>query len=179
MRRLPSGYEITRADPEEIDALIAVNLASDTLFAGTGLISEADLGAHVPAEVFDQAIAARDVFVVRWAQQAGIVGFTLTSERGGTLYLDQISVHPDHGQRGIGRALMRRVFADARARGLRYVTLSTFKDVPWNSPFYRKLGFKPLSGHKITPWMTELEAAQAETLDVSKRCFMRKRVKLF
>jgi len=32
----------------------------------------------------------------------------------------------------------------ARAEGYGAVTLTTFRDVPWNGPFYRKLGFQPV-----------------------------------
>lgn len=178
MRRLPDGYEITRADGDDVDDLIAVNLAADELFAETGLIDDADLGDHVPADILRDAIGARHVFVARSAR-GDVVGFTLTSQRGGTFYLDQISVHPDHGKKGIGRVLVERVITDARDRGFRWATLSTFRDVPWNGPFYRKLGFREIGRHKYAPWMEELEAAQTATLDISKRCFMRKRLKLF
>lgn len=179
MPRLPKGYKITRADPEEIDALIRVNLASDSLFEDTGLIAPENLGEHIPETIFADAISARDVFVVRYSKSETPVGFTLTSERGGTLYLDQISVHPDHGRKGLGRALMKRVLDDARDRGFKQVILSTFRDVAWNAPFYKSLGFSPIKPEKLTDWMHELETAQAETLDVSKRCFMKKRVRLF
>lgn len=179
MRASEQDYDITRADSDEIDALIAVNVASDTLFAGSGLIDDADLGQHIPAEVFDQAIHSRDVFVARHLKTARPVGFALTSERGGTLYLDQISVHPDHGRRGLGRSLMKRIEQDARDRGLKQVTLSTFREVAWNAPFYRSLGYREIAADKRADWMLELERLQARTLDVTKRCFMQKRVKLF
>lgn len=178
MARLPDGYEITRADVEEIPALIAVNQAADTLFEGTGLVDGAAACENVPSEVFEAAIAARHVLVMRETQGAAPVGFALTSERGGTLYLDQVSVRPDHGRKGLGRALVRRVIADARRRGLAHVTLSTFRDLPWNGPFYRSLGFREIRREKMADWMCELETAQAETLDVAQRCFMQKRARL-
>lgn len=177
MRPIPDGYTITRSDPDEVAALIEINLAADQLFAPTGLIGEDDLLDHVPEAVLHDAIAAQHVLVVR-TQRGVPVGFALTSERGETLYLDQISVHPDHGRRGLGAALVRRVIADARHRRLKAVTLSTFRDLPWNGPFYRKLGFKEIPEHKLAPWMITLQTAQAETLDVSKRCFMRRRFAL-
>jgi len=177
MRRLPDGYSITRADLHDVGELIAVNIASDTLFEGTGLIGPGDLGDHVPASVLEQAIGAREVFVLRETATGQPVGFTLTSVRGGTLYLDQISVAPEHGRQGLGRALMERVFSDGRERGFRAMSLSTFRDVPWNGPFYRSLGFREVPRDKLTDWMRDLEAAQAESLDVSKRCFMQKRLR--
>lgn len=179
MRRLPEGYTLTRADAADIADLIAIQIASDTLFAGTGLVAETALDDHIPEDLLASAVAARHVFIARDDTQGWPVGFTLTSERGSTLYLDQVSVHPDHGRRGIGRALVARVIDDARDRGLKSVTLSTFRDVAWNGPFYRKLGFREIPPAKRADWMNELEALQAETLDVSKRCFMRRRARLF
>jgi hypothetical protein len=33
----------------------------------------------------------------------------------------------------------------SRSHGFDAVTLTTFRDVPWNGPFYEKLGFRPLT----------------------------------
>ena len=176
MASLPKPYRITRADPEDVAALIAVNLASDRLFAGTGLVPDDALEDHVPADVLRQAIDQRHVFVVRDDRERP-VGFSLTSLRGGTLYLDQLSVHPDHGRKGLGAALVRRVLSDARDRRVSTVTLSTFREPAWNGPFYRRLGFREIPRKRLTTWMLELEEAQRATLDVEKRCFMRRRVR--
>ena len=43
---------------------------------------------------------------------------------------------------GIGRALLEKAIADARRRRLVALTLTTFRDVIWNAPFYQKLGFR-------------------------------------
>ncbi|MFN7164978.1 MAG: GNAT family N-acetyltransferase [Hyphomonas sp.] len=172
MRRLPDGYSISGVAAEEIPALIAIDLAASQLFAGTGMLAEEELSDHVPAEVFEAAMPLGHVFVAR--DRKGVpAGFVMTSLRGDTLYLDQVSVHPDHGRRGLGAALIRRVFEDAGDRGLKTVTLSTFRDLPWNAPFYRTLGFRELPRKQMTDWMLEIEARQAAVMDVTKRCFMR------
>jgi GNAT superfamily N-acetyltransferase len=59
----------------------------------------------------------------------------------GTAHLEQLSVHPDHGRRGIGRALLRAGCAWAKAHGYDDITLATYRDVPWNGPFYASEGF--------------------------------------
>ncbi|MEO0467696.1 MAG: GNAT family N-acetyltransferase, partial [Pseudomonadota bacterium] len=146
---------------------------------GSGLVDDDDLRRHIPKDVFSAAILARDMFAARHVETAELVGFTLTSERGGTLYLDQISVDPAHGRLGLGACLVERIESDARDRGLKTVTLSTFRDLAWNGPFYRALGFRQLKDAKVTEWMREIEAMQAQTLDVSQRCFMAKRVRWF
>ncbi|WP_341197337.1 GNAT family N-acetyltransferase [Hyphomonas chukchiensis] len=175
MRRLPDDYSITRAARDEIPALIRVDLAASTLFAETGLLPEEALHDHVPEEVFEQAIANDDLLVAR-DHKGRAVGFALTSQRGGTLYLDQISVNPAHGRKGLGRALIARLASEARARKLKCITLSTFRDLAWNGPFYRRLGFREIAATKKADWMIDLEKVQATSLDLSKRCFMMRRI---
>lgn len=174
MRRLPRGYSISGVTADEIEALIAIDLAASQLFAGTGLLPETALADHVPADVFAAAIPEGHVFVAR--DPKGVpAGFALTSVRGETLYLDQISVDPGHGRRGLGAALIDRVVRSAQARKLKSVTLSTFRDLPWNGPFYRGLGFRELPRKQMTDWMADIEARQAEVMDVRRRCFMRRK----
>jgi ribosomal protein S18 acetylase RimI-like enzyme len=176
MRPVKRDYVIGPAGLADIPALIALDLAAGQRFAGTGLLSQSQLADHVPPDQFEVSIAAGNVRLARHTK-GEVAGFTLVSQRGGTCYLDQISVHPDHGRKGLGRALMEDVMRSARQRRLKSVTLSTFRDVAWNGPFYRRLGFRELSRKKLTPWMLDIEASQAAaTLDVSKRCFMHRRV---
>jgi GNAT superfamily N-acetyltransferase len=56
-------------------------------------------------------------------------------------HLEQLSVHPDHAGRGIGRALLRAGCDWAAAHGYAELTLATYRDVPWNAPFYASEGF--------------------------------------
>jgi GNAT superfamily N-acetyltransferase len=70
-----------------------------------------------------------------------LVGFVHVLEDAGEAHLEQVSVRPSHGRRGIGRALVGAACTRARDRGHRSITLRTFADVPWNAPFYRSVGF--------------------------------------
>lgn len=176
MRDLPEGYSITLGEQEDIPALIAVDKAASALFEPTGLIDPNALNDHVPAEVFAADIPKERVFVARNAH-GWPVGFALISPRGNGIYLDQISVHPDHGQRGIGRELVMTVLAEAEHQKLPHVTLSTFRDLPWNGPFYASLGFREIPRDRLQPFMLELEQAQAPHMDVSARCFMLRKVR--
>ncbi|MFN7054002.1 GNAT family N-acetyltransferase [Hyphomonas sp.] len=179
MRHLPADYQLCGAAQEEIPDLVRIDLAAGQLFAGTGLIPEAELGDHVPEDILAAAIPAGHLHTVR-DYKGRLAGFALTSLRRNTLYLDQISVHPDHGRKGLGAALLARVIAEAKERGLKTVLLSTFRDLPWNAPFYRLHGFRILPKRRYETWMLQIEEAQAERgLDVSKRCFMARRTSLF
>src|SRR5690349_18843714 len=58
----------------------------------------------------------------------------------GTAYVEEMDVLTDHGRRGLGGRLLEAVCTWAREQGHPAVTLSTFRDVPWNGPFYRDTG---------------------------------------
>lgn len=175
MQQTGTDFHISPARPEDIRTLIAIDLAAGQLFAPTGLITGDALNDHVPQTVFEQAIEAGDVFVTG-PEGGPPVGFVLVSGRGGTLYLDQVSVHPDYGRQGLGSALVQHVIQLARKRKLKQVTLSTFRDVPWNAPFYKKLGFREIPRKEMADWMLDLERIQAHSLDVSQRCFMVRKI---
>ena len=69
------------------------------------------------------------------------VGFAHVVEQDDLAHLEQLSVLPEHGRRGHGRALVDAAKREARSRGYRELTLRTFADVPWNAPFYASCGF--------------------------------------
>lgn len=66
------------------------------------------------------------------------VGFVHVLHVGPGAHLEQISVLPEHGRRGIGAALLEAAAAEASRRGYTELTLRTYADVPWNAPFYAK-----------------------------------------
>lgn len=69
------------------------------------------------------------------------VGFVQVIEVDGWAHLEQVSVLPAVGRRGIGRRLVDAAAEAARERGYRELTLRTFVEVPWNAPFYLTCGF--------------------------------------
>ncbi|MFI6448708.1 GNAT family N-acetyltransferase [Kitasatospora sp. NPDC050543] len=90
----------------------------------------------------------------------------------GCLHIEQVSVHPDHARRGVGRALIDHLAASTDAPAL---TLTTFADVPWNAPYYRRCGFRPLAGAELTPGLREIRRQEAaHGLDRWPRLCMRR-----
>jgi len=81
---------------------------------------------------------------------------------------------PEHARRGLGRALLGAVVAWAEQRGFPSVTLTTFRHLPWNAPFYAAQGFRALPDQHLPAGLARLLAAEAEAgLDPSKRVAMR------
>jgi GNAT superfamily N-acetyltransferase len=106
------------------------------------------------------------------------VGMILGSIRCGNGYIEELDVLPEHGRRGVGSILIEQVCKWAFEQGCSAVDLSTFRDVPWNGPFYRKHGFRDLDQHEWTadmPLIRQIEASQG--LDPKARVFMRRELK--
>lgn len=78
-----------------------------------------------------------------------------------TEHIEQVSVHPRAARRGVGRALIEHVAAFARTRGSTALTLTTFAEVPWNAPYYARIGFSPLPEAELTPALRAIRAHEA------------------
>jgi GNAT superfamily N-acetyltransferase len=94
---------------------------------------------------------------------------------GGAAHVEQVSVDPAYAGRGWGRRLLDHVADNARRHGLVAVTLTTFRDVPWNAPYYERCGFRALSEDELGPDLRRLRAAEAaHGLDPALRVCMRR-----
>ena len=109
--------------------------------------------------------------------QAGdaIAGFAMFRPLEDGLYVEQLDVLPSLAGRRIGAALLEAVGAKARAAALERLTLSTFRDVPWNAPYYARLGFTEVEA--LTTGMRTIRAEHlARGLDEQARLFMQRPV---
>jgi GNAT superfamily N-acetyltransferase len=165
-------YEVRLARPGEVAALPAIERAAARLFPSAGIEGAFLDDARSPDEL---ACAQREARLFVAALPGGPpVGFALAVTYAGVPHLEELDVHPDHGQRGLGTALVRAVVGWARARGGRSLTLSTFRDVPWNAPFYARLGFRALAESELGPALRALrEREVALGLPVGRRVCMR------
>ena len=99
------------------------------------------------------------------------VGFILAELHASSLFIVELSVHLDWQGKGIGRRLIACVADQARKRGLASLTLTTFRDVPWNAPFYARLGFEKMT--TLTPELRrKREEETAHGFAYETRCAM-------
>jgi 4-diphosphocytidyl-2-C-methyl-D-erythritol kinase len=135
------SFTIERAVDAQIATLCAIERAAVQMFRGHA-IWPAYAAAELPPDFLREAIARGHAWVAR-LPGGEVAGFIcLDNEEGGdAVGIAELDVHPDHGRRGIGGALLEHACAWARAAGYRRVDLGTLADVPWNAPFYRRHGF--------------------------------------
>lgn len=166
-----SGYVVREARREDLPALAAVERAAQAMFARVGMPELVDAPVLSLAEVEEYA-AAGFVAVAEHARE-GVVGFVVARPLGGAAHVQELDVHPDHGRQGLGRALLDRALAWAGESGFGLVTLSTFRDVPWNAPFYARVGFRAIAPDQATPELRALRAREPGWgLDIGRRVLM-------
>ena len=102
-------------------------------------------------------------------------GFAMIGWVDGNVHLEQLAVHPDRMRRGIGGRLVRAVLDHALAVGAPAVTLTTYRDVPWNAPWYARHGFAVLEEQGWGPELRALvEHERALGIEVAPRVVMRR-----
>lgn len=171
MTRTEDTYEIRLARAGEVARLPAIELAAAQLFRGQDLGSFSLDDCH---DVATLALAQRADQLWVAVHENEPVGFALASKVGDEPHLGEVDVLPTHGQRGLGAALVARVIEWAREQGAASITLSTFRDVAWNAPFYAKLGFRPLDTATLPePYRALLEREAALGLPMHRRVVMR------
>ena len=119
-----------------------------------------------PVELLEH-IARETVWVAEDAQ--GIGGFLIAGNMDGTLYIDELSVARSHQRRGVGRTLIEAVLADAKLQGFPAATLTTDRELPWNAPYYARLGFRILAPEQTPPNLASRLASQP---NAARRCAM-------
>lgn len=88
--------------------------------------------------------------------------------------ISQVSVRPEHGRRGIGTRLMKVAIDLARAGDHHWVVLNTQLDVPWNEPWYRRLGFEVVPSTEWPAWMRQcVDDQKADGISWDRRVWMR------
>ncbi len=164
-------YTIRPARQAEIAALPGIEQRASELFLATEFADEVSQEC-LSIEFFTEQLEAGRLWVAA-DENDELVGFAAAIVLDGNAHLHEASVDPVHGKQGIGRRLVKAVCEWAASQGFGRVTLSTFRDVPWNAPFYHKLGFNELPETEHGPQMKKLRDEERESgLDISRRLIM-------
>jgi GNAT superfamily N-acetyltransferase len=165
-------YTIVKARPSDLASIPQIELAAARLLAG-----------HAPESVLNEttsdgqlAAAQADghLWIARHLHTP--VGFAhIEIVEPGVAHLEELDVHPNHGRRGLGTRLVKAVIQWARESGYDAVTLCTFRDVPWNMPFYARFGFAEIPPGDLSAALRAIRDDETRRgLDPSRRVVMRR-----
>jgi GNAT superfamily N-acetyltransferase len=102
-----------------------------------------------------------------------MAGFLVAQPFSRELHIWEMGVAPAFQRRGIGAGLVRAAQIDARNTGFKALTLTTFRDLPWNAPFYARLGFEEVTALDAHPRLAgELANEVDDGLPADRRCAM-------
>ena len=168
-----SAYIITSARARDIGLLAAIELAAAKLLIG-----------HAPESVLKET-TSQDV--LEKAQRDGHLWVALADDapvgfahvevlEPSAAHLEEIDVYPEHARRGLGTRLVMCVCEWAAAAGYESVSLTTFRDIPWNMPFYARLGFEVVPDSALSAALRAVvEDERCRGLDSLRRVVMRRR----
>ncbi|KUL32366.1 GNAT family N-acetyltransferase [Actinoplanes awajinensis] len=164
---------IRAAREADIPELRRIEVEAGRMFAAVGMDAVARDEPFPAAELLEYQRDGRAWVVVDAADRP--VAYAIALWVDGLAHLEQVSVHPDHAGRRLGASLVEQVAAWARENGSPTLSLTTFTEVPWNGPYYRKLGFHPVSDSDLSPGLRAIRAEEAaHGLDEWPRLVMRR-----
>ena len=155
---LSAPHRIRPARHEELADLQDIEDLAGELYATAGLPPDLE---GLPMAAMEAAQDNGLVWVTVDADDVPIA-FALCWLRPDSLHLREIDVHPDYSRRGLGRQMIQHLVGEARRRGLKQITLTTFSEVPWNAPLYKRYGFVELATDDWPDWMQQIRADEEQ-----------------
>ncbi|AXY53321.1 GNAT family N-acetyltransferase [Rhodococcus ruber] len=168
-----AAHRIRPATAADLPLLQDIERAAGRALTELGMDAVADDAPPTLAELREYVTAGRV-----WVGTDGDdrpVAYLLAEIVDGTAHVAQVSVYPEHARRGLGRVLIDHLATWARVRALPALTLTTFVDVPWNGPYYRRLGFEFVRDDDLGPGLRRIRREEAARgLDRWPRAVMRR-----
>jgi GNAT superfamily N-acetyltransferase len=157
---------IRTARVDELTVLVSIDEDAASLYAENGL--ELVLSDTHPFTVAERALW-RTALEQRSAYFAldGVgepIGFAALTLLDGAAYLDQLSVRRRAMRRGVGRRLLEVGIDWARSQSQPALTLTTYRHLPFNRPFYERHGFRVLRDEEVTAGLAHHLAEQRRYL---------------
>lgn len=166
-----SDWSLRLARPDDAEQMPAIERAAAQLFRQVPGLSELD-----PDDIWEpqdlRRLIRKGHSLVAHVDQR-MAGFLVNEPFQRELHIWEMDVHPDFQQRGVGAGLIRACQIDARNSGFTALTLTTFRDLPWNAPFYGRLGFEEVTALDAHPRLASELALEADNgLPAERRCAM-------
>ncbi|EAW10817.1 GNAT family N-acetyltransferase [Aspergillus clavatus NRRL 1] len=171
----PAVISTRLARDEDIPIIRDIEVSAAQLFRTVDLAWVAESPPQ-DAAVLRSMIEAHHLWVAVDTQDTP-VGFVAVQVLDGMFYIAEIDVEERWQRKGIARRMLEHVEREAREQGFEYMSLTTYRDLAFNGPFYAKLGFVEVDGERAGgEHVNELGEQGRHGHDLSRRCVMWKRL---
>ncbi len=162
---------IRLAEAADVSTMQQIEVDAGRRFRDVGLASIADDSPPPDVELLGHIESGTAWLAVEAGDR--VLGYATASVVDGEGHLDQVSVIEAAAGRRVGARLIEQVCGWARSRGFEAVTLTTFRDVAWNGPYYERLGFRALADEQLGSELAAIRRAERDAgLDLSPRIAM-------
>ncbi|GAK25164.1 GNAT family N-acetyltransferase [Serratia liquefaciens] len=166
------SLQIRLAQPQDIAQLMAVERSAAQLFRQQPAWRFIAEGPVMSADRHADFIQRQHEWLAE-STAGEVAGFIAVVPQSQDWHIAELSVGANWQRQGIGRRLLIEVAAQAALLGAQRLTLTTFIDVPWNAPYYRRLGFMPIAAERLSPSLRAgLAEEVAQGFAAGSRCAM-------
>lgn len=166
-----SDFSIQLAHPDDAASFYEVEEDAGALLAEHPSLADIPLPPSRSASDYKVMIEARQCLVATSKDQ--VIGIAAARRYGQELHLHELSVIRGFQRQGIGATLLNALKIDARNSGIRAITLHTFREIPWNAPFYEREGFVIIDNLDAYPRLAKGQQAAVDVgLPREMRCAM-------
>jgi predicted N-acetyltransferase YhbS len=166
-----SGWSLRLARPADAAAMPEIERAAAVAFAGVPGLEGVDFTRTRSEAEFARLIRKGHSLVAHVGET--LAGFLVAERFSRELHIWEMDVAPAFQRQGIGAGLVRAAQIDARNSGITALTLTTFRDVAWNAPFYARLGFDEVTALDAHIRLAGELAVEVDSgLPAERRCAM-------
>jgi GNAT superfamily N-acetyltransferase len=164
-------WSLRLARPADAEAMPAIERAAADLFAHEPGLERFDPDDTWEVRDLQRFIRKGHCLVAHVGEV--MAGFLVSEPFSRELHIWEMNVLPAYHRRGIGAGLVRAAQIDARNTGFKALTLTTFRDLAWNAPFYARLGFEEVTALDAHPRLAgELANEVEDGFPADRRCAM-------
>jgi ribosomal protein S18 acetylase RimI-like enzyme len=168
------NFSIRKARSEDIPLLGAVERSAAEIFRTVNLGSLVDDGTTVAPFVL-ATMADSNHLLVAVNELDQPIGFVGGMDIDGNFHIVEISVAQAVQGKGVGSALMAEMTRQVKEEKFMAMTLTTYRNVAWNGPWYTKMGFQEVTAEEMgREYLKIWDVESQHGHDMASRCVMRK-----
>lgn len=169
------SHVIRAAGGADLPLLAQVERSAAALFAQAGEeLAWLAQGEPLPLHTL-QELQRHDCLWVAADGQNAPVGFLGAELLDGQLFIVELSVALPQQRQGLGTRLLDAAAAHAQSLGCAWLTLSTYRHLPWNGPYYARHGFSEIDAVALGAGHARKLAREAQDgHEPALRCLMRR-----